>query len=42
MGFYFCGRYIYTDGNPKQVEHDMYEGVLNFHGFDDRCGYEDY
>ena len=23
MGFYFCGRYIYIDGDGKEVELDM-------------------
>jgi len=24
MGFYFCGKYIYTDGDEEEVERGMY------------------
>ena len=40
MGFYFCGRYIRTKGDPKQVENDMYDVVPIFQGSYDLYGYE--
>ena len=40
MTFYFCGRYIRTKGDPKQVENDMYDAVLIFQGSYDLYGYE--
>jgi len=40
MGFYFCGRYIHTDGDKKEVEQDMYVGLLYFWGSYDHYGYE--
>ena len=33
MGFYFCGKYIYTDGDEKEVERDMYAALPYFRGF---------
>ena len=27
MRFYFCGKYIYSDGDEKEVERDMYEAL---------------
>ena len=30
MGFYFCSRYIYIDGDPKEVERDMYVAISYF------------
>jgi len=30
MSFYFCGRYIHIEGDPKQVENDMYDDVSIF------------
>jgi len=41
MGFYFCGKYICTDGDDKEVERDMYAAISYFWDFNDRCGYED-
>ena len=38
MGFYFCGKYIYTDGDEKEVERDMYAALLYSWGYHD--GYE--
>jgi len=38
--FYFCGRYIHTDGDEKDVERDIYAALLYFWGSDDRDGYE--
>ena len=40
MGFYFCGKYIYTDGDEKEVERDMYAALPYFRGFYDQDGYE--
>ena len=40
MGFYFCGRYIYNDGDEKKVEWDMYAAMSCFRGSHDRDGYE--
>ena len=40
MGFYFCGWYIRTRGDPKQVENDMYDVVPIFRGSYDLYGYE--
>jgi len=42
MGFYFCGQYIHTNGDPKEVEWKMYAAVPTFRGFYDRYGYEDW
>jgi len=36
MGFYFCGQYIHTDGDPKEVEWKMYAAVPTFRDFYDR------
>jgi len=40
MGFYFYGQYIYTDGDEKKVERDMYAAIPCFRGSHDRDGYE--
>jgi len=40
MGFYFCGKYIYTDRDEKEVERDMYTAPPYFRGFYDQDGYE--
>ena len=42
MGFYFCGRYIPTNGDPKEVERKMYVAVPTFQGFFDHYGYENW
>ena len=42
MGFYFCGQYIHTNGDAKEVEWKMYATVLTFQGFYDYYGYEDW
>ena len=42
MGFYFCGQYIHTNGDPKEVEWKMYAAVPTFRDFYDRYGYEDW
>ena len=42
MGFYFCSRYIHTNGDPKEVERKIYAAVLTFQGFYNRYGYEDW
>ena len=40
MGFYFCGKYIYTGGDEKEVERDMYAILSYFRGSNDQDGYE--
>ena len=40
MRFYFCGKYIYTDGDEKEVEKDMYATLSYFRGSNDQYGYE--
>ena len=40
MGFYFCGRYIFTYGYEKEVGRDMYAAIPCFQGSDDHYGYE--
>ena len=30
MGFYFCDKYIYTDGDEKEVKRDMYAALPYF------------
>ena len=40
MGFYFCGKYIYTDGDEKEVEWDMYVALPYFQGSNDQDEYE--
>jgi len=40
MRFYFCGKYIYTDGDEKEVERDMNAALPYFRGFYDRDGYK--
>ena len=40
MDFYFCGRYIYTNGDNKEVERDMYAAISYFRGSNDHNGYE--
>ena len=40
IGFYFCGKYIYTDGDEKEVKRDMYADLPYFWGFYDQDGYE--
>lgn len=32
---------MYTDGDARQVEHDMYDFVSNFQSFSDHYNYED-
>jgi len=39
MRFYFCDKYIYIDGNKKEVERDMYVALMYFRwGFMIRIG----
>jgi len=40
MGFYFCGRYICTKGDLKQVENNIYDAVPIFWGSYDCYCYE--
>jgi len=40
MRFYFCDLYIYTDGDPKEVERDMHVSISYFRGSYDHYGYE--
>ena len=42
MDFYFCGKYIYTDCDDKEVEWSMFAAVSYFQGAYDRYGYEDW
>ena len=32
MEIYFCGKYIYIDGDEKEVERDMYASLPYFQG----------
>lgn len=41
MEFIFCEQYINTNTDFKQVEHDIYDVFLDFHGLH-RKGYEDW
>ena len=36
MRFYFCEKYIYTDGDEKEVERDMHAALLYFRDFYDQ------
>jgi len=38
MGFYFCGRYINTDADDKDIEQDMYAVILYFRSSNDQLG----
>ena len=40
MKFYFCGKYINTKTNDKEVERNMYAALSCFQGSDDQYGYE--
>jgi len=40
IGFYFCGRYIYTGGDDKEVKRDMYAALSYFRGSNDHDVYE--
>ena len=40
MGFYFCGSFINTNADEKEVEHYMYMIIPHFWGSHDRYGYE--
>ena len=40
MKFYFCGKYIYTNGHEKDVERDMYAALPYFRDSNDHDGYE--
>ena len=40
MGFYFCGKHIYTDGDEKKVERNIHAALSYFQGFYDQDGYE--
>ena len=39
MKFYFCGKYIYIDGDENKIERDMY-AVPYFQDSDNHIGYE--
>ena len=41
MEFYFCGRYINTDTNEKEVEWDIYAALSYFQNSNDHIGYEE-
>ena len=32
MEFYFCGRYVNTDTDEKEVKQDMYTAISHFFG----------
>ena len=38
--FYFCGKHIYTEGDEKEVERNMYAVLSYFRDSDDHYGYE--
>jgi len=40
MKFYFCGRYINTNADDKEVERDMCAAIPYFRGSNDHDGYE--
>jgi len=40
MRFYFCDKYIYTDGDEKEIERDMYAALSYFWSFYHQHGYE--
>ena len=40
MDFYFCGKFIHTDGDEKEVERDMYAALPYFQSSNDHNGYE--
>jgi len=40
MGFYFCGQYIYTDGDDNKVERDMYVVIPYFRDSNNHDGHE--
>jgi len=42
MSFYICGKYIYTDGDEKEVERDIYAALSYFRGSNDHIGYEEW
>ena len=35
MRFYFCGSYINTDADDKEVERDMHGAIMYFRGSND-------
>ena len=40
MGFYFCDKYIYSDGDEKEVERNMYATLSYLQGSKDHVVYE--
>ena len=40
MRFYFCGKYIYTNGDKKEVERNMYAVLPYFRSSNNLDGYE--
>lgn len=42
MRFIFCDKYINTDADFKQVESDIFDAVLYFHGYHDCNGYKNW
>ena len=40
MDFYFCGKFIHTNGDEKEVERDMYAALPYFQSSNDHYGYE--
>jgi len=40
MKFYFCGKYINTEADDKEVKRDVYAALSCFRGSDDQYEYE--
>ena len=40
MRFYFYSKYVYTDGDEKEVERDMHAAFRYFRGSNDHDEYE--
>jgi len=40
MEFYFCSKYIHTNGDEKEVERDIFASLPYFQGSNDHDGYE--
>lgn len=42
MEFIFYGQHINTNGDPKQIERDIYDIILYYHSFNNPYGYKDW
>lgn len=40
VGFIFCGKYINTDSDFKEIECDIYDPVSYFYGYNGPNGYK--